>query len=358
MNFSLTTLLQSVDAFGASFVSKSFQNLSDALTTGSVNVAGLLLTLYVIFWGAGIWNGTATGGPAEHAFRLFRAFLIFTMATNWAEFQTFAYTLLNDTPSALGNALLTSVSQNQTGNSANLTTIDAVQTGLQNMWNSIGNSVTAFVKNLGVLNFGGYFIAGLLLVAGALLVGYAVFLVMLSKVFMWLLLGLAPIFIIMLLFGYTSKYFTGWLNAIVQYFFVQVLVYAFVAFYISITQTYFDKVNQSNASFSTTLTEIAPVLLISIVGFLLLTQITNVAANLAGGIGIQTLSPGRLFSPLTFGARAAGAKMQRVYHDKTGTLSRTERLTARGRARVGAGIDAYQGRPEYQALAKKLLETA
>jgi type IV secretion system protein VirB6 len=65
-----------------------------------------MLTLYVIFWGVGIWQGTASGGPADHAFRLFRAFVIYALATRWSDFQTIVYNALNAGPSAIGNSLL------------------------------------------------------------------------------------------------------------------------------------------------------------------------------------------------------------------------------------------------------------
>src|SRR5579863_8443243 len=83
-SFSITAFLQSVDQLGQNYVSAAYQALSSAATSGgATSVAGLMLTLYVIFWGVGIWQGTASGGPADHAFRLFRAFVIYALATSW-----------------------------------------------------------------------------------------------------------------------------------------------------------------------------------------------------------------------------------------------------------------------------------
>jgi len=50
----------------------------------------LILILYVIFWAFGVWSGTATGSATDAAFRLFRAFVIYTLATSWNDFVTFA----------------------------------------------------------------------------------------------------------------------------------------------------------------------------------------------------------------------------------------------------------------------------
>ncbi len=68
---------------------------------------------------------------------------------------------------------------------------------------------------------------------------------------MWLLLGLAPIFIVLLLFGVTSRFFSGWLATLVQYFIVQVMVYAFIAFYVGLTHQFFDRLNTANNGFTT-----------------------------------------------------------------------------------------------------------
>lgn len=68
--FNITSLLQSVDQIGQNYVSTAYQALANAVTSGGAGgVGGLLLTLYVIFWGVGIWQGPPPGGPADHAFR-------------------------------------------------------------------------------------------------------------------------------------------------------------------------------------------------------------------------------------------------------------------------------------------------
>ena len=72
--FNITTLLQSVDQLGQNYVSTAYQALASAATSGGgTGVAGLLLTLYVIFWGIGIWQGTSTGGDREMVPYLARA---------------------------------------------------------------------------------------------------------------------------------------------------------------------------------------------------------------------------------------------------------------------------------------------
>lgn len=357
--FNITSLLQSVDHLGQNYVSTAYQALAAAATAGgATSVAGLLLALYVIFWGVGIWQGTATGGPADHAFRLFRAVLIYVLATRWGEFQTFIYNALNDGPSAIGNALLSAVtSANSTGTSVNLTSVNGVQTALQNMWDTTNSATEAFLQNAGITNWGPYIFAAVFYVVMAVLIGFAIFLIVLSKMFMWLLLALAPLFIILLLFGVTSRFFSGWLGSLAQYFLVQVLVYAFLAFYISLIQQSIDTLNGVANSKSATWATIGPVVLLAIIGILLLSQINNMAAAIAGGIPIFAPRPGAVLATAS-GYRLGMAvnRMRLAFRNplNPASMSRREELVARQRARVGLRAASWARSPEFRRLADQL----
>jgi type IV secretion system protein VirB6 len=329
----VTDLLSNVDRAGNTYVANAYGALAQSLTEGGpVSVGSLMLTLYVIFWGIGIWQGTASGGPSDHAFRLFRAFLIYALATEWGSFQSLVYTAMNDGPAAIGNSLLNTVgSMNNTGLSINLTSVNAVQTALQNLWDTTGNAVAAFVKNAGITNPGPYVIAAILLIAMAILIGFGLFLIILSKVFMWLLLGLAPIFIVLLLFGVTSRFFSGWFATLVQYFIVQVMVYSFIAFYVGLTHQFFDRLNTANNNYTTTFADIAPIILVAIIGVLLLHQLNAVAASIAGGIPMGYTRLGRFFNA------AGNARIP-----FTPMLSINERIAARRMARMQKAVAGYR----------------
>ncbi len=357
--FNITSLLQSVDQIGQNYVSTAYQALANAVTSGGAGgVGGLLLTLYVIFWGVGIWQGTATGGPADHAFRLLRAVLIYAMATKWADFQTLAYNALNDGPSAIGNALLSAVTTaNNTGTSVNLNSVNGVQTALQNMWNTTNSATEAFLQNAGITNWGPYIFAAVFYVVMAILIGFALFLIVLSKMFMWLLLALAPVFIILLLFGVTTRFFSGWMNSLVQYFLVQVLVYAFLAFYVSLIQQTIDTLNGVANTKQATWATIGPVVLLAIIGILLLSQINNVAAAIAGGVPIMAPRIGAVLATATgyrLGAAANRARLAVRNPLNPASMSRREELAARQRARVGLRASSWAQSAEFKRLADQL----
>jgi type IV secretion system protein VirB6 len=357
--FNITSLLQSVDQLGQNYVSTAYQALANAATSGgATGVAGLLLTLYVIFWGVGIWQGTATGGPGDHAFRLFRAVMIYVLATQWGDFQTLVYTALNDGPSAIGNALLSAVtSANSTGTSANLTSVNGVQTALQNMWDTTNTATEAFLQNAGITNWGPYIFAAVFYVVMAILIGFAIFLIVLSKMFMWLLLALAPLFIILLLFGVTSRFFSGWMSSLAQYFLVQVLVYAFLAFYVSLIQQSIDTLNGVANSKSATWATIGPVVLLAIIGILLLSQINNMAAAIAGGIPIFSPRIGSVLATASgyrLGAAANRARLAFRNPLNPASMSRREELASRQRARVGLRSASWAQSAEFRRLADQL----
>lgn len=358
-SFNITSLLQTVDQLGQNYVSTAYQALANAATSGGqTGVAGLLLTLYVIFWGVGIWQGTATGGPADHAFRLFRAMLIYVMATRWGDFQTLVYTALNDGPSAIGNALLSAVTTaNNTGTSVNLTSVNAVQTALQNMWDTTNSATEAFLQNAGITNWGPYIFAAVFYVVMAILIGFAIFLIVLSKMFMWLLLALAPLFIILLLFGVTSRFFGGWMSALAQYFLVQVLVYAFLAFYVSLIQQSIDTLNGVANAKSATWATIGPVVLLAIIGILLLSQINNMAAGIAGGIPMQASRLGTFLATVSgyrLGMAANRGRLAFRNPLNPASMSRREELAARQRARVGLRAGRWAQSAEFRRLADQL----
>ncbi len=348
----ITLILTNVDSVGCTYVQTAYQGLSQSITSGSgTGVAGLLLTTYVIFWGYGIWSGTATGGPTDHAWRLLRVFAIYALATGWSDFQTFVYSALNDGPSAVGNSLLAAATTNAT----NLNSTNGVETALQTVWDTSVKTAIATINSFSVLNFGGYVIAGLLLGVMALFVGAAAFLIVLSKLFLWLLLALAPLFILSLLFGYSSRFFMGWAGSLAQYFVVQILVYAFLAFYVSITQQVFTAATNAGPG-GMTMTVLAPVLIVGVIGILLLAQIPNVAAAVAGGAPIQ--------NPGLTGLAIAGASRiwlgRRAYNSIRNTfdaasLSRGERLMGARIARERAVASAYASNPAFEARLKTQL---
>lgn len=302
----VSKLIANVDAFGTNYVTQSYKSLSGLLTGSStgIDIISLLLILYVTFWGVSLWAGTAKGSVVEMTYRLFRVFVIYTLATKWGDFQTYVYASVQALPTAISEGLLSSVN-GQAGGSA-FGNVTDVYNSLDTVLQTAINTYTAFIHAGGIMNVGPWLAGTLLVIPIFILVAYAAFLIILAKLFIWLMMALAPIFIVLLLFNVTSSYFNGWIKVTVNFLIVQILIYATVAFYISITRVFFDRL-VTNASTSTVdWGQVAGGSVIGIIGIFLVSQIMQVASNISGAIGLGAPTLGKFLAGNAAAAFLAG----------------------------------------------------
>ena len=153
-------------------------------------------------------------------------------------------------------------------------------TALENIWNQISQAYQAHVA-FSLFSLGAYVVGIACVVIIALFLAVATFTIILSKVFLWLLLGIAPLMILTLLFSASSRFFAGWLNSVVQYAVLQILVYAFLAFYLTVTQSVFANLSTTMSSGSVDWSALAPFVLIGLTGMFLLSQLPALAASIS-----------------------------------------------------------------------------
>jgi type IV secretion system protein VirB6 len=150
--------------------------------------------------------------------------------------------------------------------------------------------------------WGAAFSLGLLaiidIVAVVIFVAVAITLVMIGKVALFVLLGLAPLFIAMALFDFSSTLFTGWLRTCVQYAIVPVIVYGILSFLLTIMNAAIANV-AGITDMSSGLTLLGPFLILCVVGVVILLQALPIAASIAGGAALYNPFP----SMVTYAAR-------------------------------------------------------
>jgi type IV secretory pathway VirB6-like protein len=100
--------------------------------------------------------------------------------------------------------------------------------------------------------------------------------------------------------------FDGWMRACVQFTVAQMLVFGFLGFFLILIQTTASDV-QASTTAGAALTTVGPFLLMCVIGAFLLTQITSIAATIAGG---QALGIRRI--PWMMGRSARGAQIATV----------------------------------------------
>jgi type IV secretion system protein VirB6 len=120
------------------------------------------------------------------------------------------------------------------------------------------------------------------------LTGYTLFLLVLSKIAVGVMLGLAPFFIILYLFGHTKGIFEGWLRQLITYSLVPIIVYALYAMILVITLQPMNALFTAASAGVPTVTQIAPFLIVNFIALILLQQVLAWAGSIGGGLQLNT----------------------------------------------------------------------
>jgi type IV secretion system protein VirB6 len=133
----------------------------------------------------------------------------------------------------------------------------------------------------------GFYLAGAVvwLLVGMLCV-YAMFLISLSSIACAVLLAIGPLFVTMLLFESTRRFFDAWLAQLATYALISVLTVLVAALLLSIVQSYAAQTAARGAAILTV--DALDMVLVSGLVLLLMRQIMPIAAGLAGGIGLTS----------------------------------------------------------------------
>ncbi len=130
---------------------------------------------------------------------------------------------------------------------------------------------------------------------------------------------------------------------------------------VSLIQQTIDTLNGVANSKSATWATIGPVVLLAIIGILLLSQINNMAAAIAGGVPIFAPRIGAVLATATgyrLGAAANRARLAFRNPLNPVSMSRREELASRQRARVGLRAASWAQSAEFRRLADQLRNPA
>jgi len=156
-----------------------------------------------------------------------------------------------------------------------------------------------------------YFLVGLTAV-------YTAFLLALSKIALSILIALGPLFIAMLFFESTKRFFESWVAQLANYALVSILAVAVGALLLTVVKGYADAAASLGGAI--TIADAVRVCIASVLIFLVMRQVMPMAAGLASGIALST------------------------YGLVSGTLARALGVTARSGYQFGRGVlDARAG---------------
>lgn len=184
---------------------------------------------------------------------------------------------------------------------------DPVQT-LDAIWNAGGAVADQLFRDSGLTHLG-FMLAGIVvwLLVGLLCV-YTMFLLALSSVALSVLLALGPLFIALLLFDATRRFFEAWLAQLANYALITILTVMVAALMLHLVESYARQTQALGTAIQTV--DALNMLLVTVLVFLFMRQIMPLAGGLAGGV---TLSSFGAVSRATgwLGSLAAGAVVKR-----------------------------------------------
>lgn len=269
----LAGIFSMVDASVAHYVTDTLPTVMAAVSP----VAHQCFTLYVILWGFAMYRGLISEPIMDGAFRLMKVGTILYFATNVGEFSSQISDNLIALPdymaSVFGGGGVVSSSKN---------TLDDIFTACLNLGSD--NWQMASMTNLGP-----YFYALMIWASSLVCVGYAAFLIILSKVALALVVAFGPAAILCLMFEGTKKFFESWIGQALNYAFVSALAVGVIKLLFGI---YLNTANGAVAVSGTSdagFQNFASMLLMSVVCFLILMQVQTIASALAGGVSISTM---------------------------------------------------------------------
>jgi type IV secretion system protein VirB6 len=296
------------DSVGFTFFSKNLVHIDSALTThissvtsniitGITPVSNTLLTLFVLWWGWSMMRGLIQEPWADGVSRISRLIIIYSLATNIGLYNDFLADWLWKTPESLARIVSSDSVSSYGFNYLDTLLSKFYDKGLV-FWEK-GGSYSP------IPDIGFYIIALMVWIFGLALTVYAAFLLVLSKMALAVLLGIGPIFVLLLMFEPTKKFFDQWIGQVINFVFLATLTGSTVKLSAGIIDKYIAVM--SNAA---DIVEIFPLIGLSAISVLVLMQMPSIASSLGGGVAISSLGAfGAATKPISNAGKAAAGKV-------------------------------------------------
>lgn len=265
-------LFAAIDNAMATYVNGMSATLINAITP----ILIVALTCWFLVYATMIATGRIESPISDFLWRSFKIAGVIGIALSAGYYQSNISTLITQTPDALAATLVATDKSNQGNAQGNV-----IDDGATKGFKVAGD---AFQK-AGVFKEGGisYAFFGLVVTAatcvltavgGALLVS--------AKVALAILAGLGPLFIAMLLFDATKRFFEAWVSQVLTYALLLVLVAASFDFLLGLFTTLMG--NMTFDSNSAAAANVGEAFILALVTLLVVIQLPGIAASLAGGL--------------------------------------------------------------------------
>jgi type IV secretion system protein VirB6 len=193
-----------------------------------------------------------------------------------------------------------------------------------------GDAANLLIQKGGILNGNfSYYLAGFFvyLIVGLTAI-YVMFLLALSRIALSVLLAVGPLFIILVLFETTKRFFEAWIAQLANYALITILTVLVAALMIGIVSS--SAQQAANQGGGITIADAVRVCLASGLTFLVMRQVLPMAAGLASGLSLSSF--GLISAALTWGfaraTRTSGRFLTRAVPDKQSAYAGMRRLAA------------------------------
>jgi type IV secretion system protein VirB6 len=253
----------------AAYVAGTAAKVAGALEPAAVTAA----TLYVMLWGTLHLRGLIEEPVLEGARRLLLLGVVLGMALRLWVYNELLVDTFFHAPGELVGAVI--------GAPTAVNSIDQI-------WIDGNEVAQSLLTQGGVLsgNISFYFAAVLVYLLIGLTCVYTAFLLALSLIAVAVLLAIGPLFIVLILFEPTKRFFSAWISQLANYAFIGVLVALLAALLLQVLNAFAATAVASGAGI--TIAETARLCLASALMFLIMRQVMPIASALAGGVALSS----------------------------------------------------------------------
>src|ERR1700722_16782578 len=253
----------------ATYIGDSTARLASVLEPAVVTLA----TIYVMAWGYLHLTGKIDEPVMTGVKRILVLALILGVGLRLWLYNTVIVDTFYNAPAQLAAAVV--------GSPDPVGTIDTI-------WDRGGSVADILWAKAGIVRGdpGFYIAGGLVWFLIGLLCVYAMFLLALSNIALAVLLALGPLFIALLLFDTTKRFFEAWIAQLANYALITVLTVMVAALLLQIVLSYATQTAARGSGLFTV--DVLHMLLVAALVLLVLRQIMPIAAGLAGGISLNS----------------------------------------------------------------------
>lgn len=288
-------------------------------------VAVTLATIYVMGWGYLCFTGKVQEPILEGFKRILTIIVILGIGIRLWLYNSVIVDTFYQAPAQLAARIV--------GAATPIQTIDAI-------WER-GGSVAGQLWNKGGVFNGdfGFYLAGAVvyLVMGAIAV-YSMFMLALSQIAISITLALGPVFIVLLFFDATKRFFESWIAMLANYALITILTVLTSALLLQIVESYATQTAARGAAIVTV--DALNMILVTALVLLVLKQVPSLAAGLASGVALSSF--GAVSGAMAWALGSAGRTGYQFGRGVMDGLSR-EPISRWDSLRRGAGNLAGRG---------------